>query len=168
MTGHEAHIPWGELVVPQMVNFVLFVGVLIYFLRKPVKEHFLTKRQEFEEQRKKAEEAKVLAERKNFEIQSRLEKLEKEAVKNLEDAKKEAQSLKAKLVAESYVTAARIESEAGKMVEFEKYRVIAALRTELVTSSMRQASEHLNSRVDKKVKIQLNQDFINKMQAAQS
>jgi F0F1-type ATP synthase membrane subunit b/b' len=169
VTAHDAHhIPWKELVIPQIVNFSLFVGLLIYLLRAPLKAHFSGKREAFEEHRKKSEEARVLAERQNAEVRANLNKLENETTLNVDQAKADAVNLKQKIATEAKDQAARLESEAFKMAEFERTRAINMLKIELANNAATQAEVLLQTKVDAGVQTKLSDDFVDKIQAARA
>jgi F0F1-type ATP synthase membrane subunit b/b' len=169
VTANDAHhIPWKELVVPQIVNFSLFLGLLIYLLRAPLKAHFSGKREAFEEHRKKSEEARVLAERQNAQVRANLDKLENETAQSVEQAKIDATNLKQKIAIEAKEQAARLESEALKMAEFEKSRAVNMLKIELANNAATQAESLLKSKVDTSVQTKLSEDFVGKIQAARA
>lgn len=169
MTANDAHhIPWKELVVPQIVNFSLFLGLLIYLLRAPLRAHFTGKREAFEEHRKKAEEARVVAERQNAEVRANLNKLENESTQSVEQAKTDAVKLKQKIVVEAKEQATRLESEALKMAEFERARAMNVLKIELANNASAQAEALLSAKVDSSVQTKLSDDFVGKIQAARA
>src|SRR5690606_21178487 len=66
--AHGSHIPWFELIIPQIVNFTAVVVGLAIILKKPVKAYFISQYQEFENARGAAERAKSLAEVRHQEI----------------------------------------------------------------------------------------------------
>jgi F-type H+-transporting ATPase subunit b len=167
MTANDAHsIPWKELVVPQILNFSLFAGLLIYLLRKPLQAHFAGKSLAFEQERKKAEESKVQAERQNFEVRQKLKDIEATTNSSLDDAARDAAAMKQKLIQEAKNQAARSEQEAVKMAEFEKIRAIAALKQELVLTATQQAEAQLKKDVDQGRQTKLNDEFIAKLRVA--
>jgi len=167
MTANDAHsIPWKELVVPQILNFSLFAGLLIYLLRKPLQAYFSGKSMAFEHERKKAEEAKVLAERQNFDARQKLKDIESSANKNLDEAARDAAAMRQKLIEDAKSQANRSEQEAVKMAEFEKIRAIAALKQELVFTATQQAELQLKQDVDQGRQTKLNDEFIAKLKVA--
>ncbi len=165
MSAPEMHgLPWKELLIPQVVNFSIFVGLLIYLVRKPLKQHFSGKNQEFEELRKKAEEYKVQAERQNFDVRNQMKVLEDTAGSSLETAKKDSGEMREKIVTEAKIAARKIAEESDKMAEFELARAIATLKEEFVLNATKLTEQKLVSDVNDKIKDRLNEDFINKVQ----
>lgn len=165
MSPHETHsLPWRELLIPQIVNFTIFFGVLVYFLRKPLRQHFSGKNEEFEGQRKKAEEARVQAERENFDIRNKLRQLEETAGSSLDEAKREAQDIKEKSMAEAKILAEKINEEAGLMTHFELFRAVNLLKQELVINATQMAEKNLTAEMTEKMQSRLNEDFLSKIE----
>jgi F0F1-type ATP synthase membrane subunit b/b' len=161
---HElVEIPWSKLVIPQIVNFAIFVGLLIYLLRKPLKSHFEGKATEFAAARVKAEESKAAAERHHYDVQVQLRKLEQNFEKSLAEAGHESAALRERLIAEAKLAAQRQAEDAEAMTQFEYDRALAALRLEIVNASTQQAAALLNKRVDDDLRSKLNDDFMLKV-----
>jgi F-type H+-transporting ATPase subunit b len=162
---HEAHgLPWKELLIPQFVNFTIFISLLVYFLRKPLADHFSGKNVEFEEMKKKAEQYKAHAEEKNHEVRAQLKELESSANSSLASAKAESQALKEKIISEAQSMAKKITEETGAMAHFELLRAVATLKQELVVNSTKMAEATLSGKANEQIQSKLNEDFINKIQ----
>lgn len=159
-------IPWGKLVIPQTVNFTLFMGLLVYLLRKPLAEHFAGKNEEFEKNKAKAEEAKLLAERRNLEIKAQIKALEENANQDLKNARQEAKNIYEKILAEAKLQAVKLEKDADQMVQHELVRAKATLRLELIQKSTQMASDELKKNIRIEAQEALNEEFINNMKAA--
>jgi F-type H+-transporting ATPase subunit b len=159
-------IPWSQLIIPQLVNFTLFVGLLFYFVRKPLREHFAGRAEQYEQHRKKAEEAKTVAERKHYDVQVQLHELEQNAKGSLADAEREAKGLKEKIINDARAAAKRSAEETEGMAQFEYHRALATLRTQIVESAVTEAEANLKKQVDANAKSRLNDEFVHKLQAA--
>lgn len=162
--GHHG-IPWGKLVIPQAINFAIFAGILIFLLRKPVKEFFASKGKDFLDSVKKAEEVKASAERAHGEIQTRLRTLESTATQNVKEAEVEAAALRTRLIKEAQEAAIKAEQEAVKTIHYEHERAIAALSSELVANSVRFAQEKVAKSLDSNVIDDLQAGFSKKVQS---
>lgn len=163
--GDHHGIPWSELIVPQAVNFAIFFGLFIYLVKKPIRDHFAGKNEEFEIQKKQAEEMRVSAEKQNFEVRNLLRQLEETSAQSLEDAQKEAAATKQKLLKDAHSTADKLSQEAEKMAHFEHMRAVSALREEFVMNSTSLAKENLKQMTDEKAQGKLNNEFVGKLQA---
>lgn len=167
MSVHDPHlIPWSNLVLPQLLNFTVFIGLLVFLLKKPLTNHFAGKNEEFEQQQKKAEEARALAERQNLEIKAQLKILEDNSSRDLEVAHKEAKDIQKKILAEANTLAMKLEAETERMEAFELERAKAKLRFELVQRSTKVAEDELKNDASTERRDELNKAFINSMKAA--
>lgn len=167
MSVHDPHlIPWSNLVLPQLLNFTVFIGLLVFLLKKPLTNHFAGKNEEFEQQQKKAEEARALAERQNLEIKAQLKTLEDNSSRDLEAAHKEAKDIQKKILAEANTLAMKLEAETERMEAFELERAKAKLRFELVQRSTKVAEDELKNDASTERRDELNKAFINSMKAA--
>ena len=166
MSPHEAPmIPWKELIIPQIFNFTVFMGILITLIKKPLRAHFANKNQAYEDLRSQSERARAEAEEKNKSVRAQIQEIESKSERNKDDALKDASSQKQKMIADAMAAAVKIQEEAEKMVQFELQRTISLLRQELVQQSAQLAEETLNDKTDEDVLGRLNEEFIEKIKA---
>jgi F-type H+-transporting ATPase subunit b len=108
--GHEA--PQLFLGIPiafwQAVNLVAFLGLLVWFLRKPAATFFKDRRGEIEAGIRKTEESRQRAEQLAAEMESRLARLDQELAAIHEHAKKEAVAEQAELLRQAEIDSAKI------------------------------------------------------------
>jgi len=110
--GHEAAATFlGQpLWIWQLINLVVFLGLLFWLLKKPVGAFFGDRRKEVEETLRKAEENKKRAEELVAQIEGRLAKLDQDLAAIHEHAKTEAAAEQADLLRQA-------EEESKKIVE---------------------------------------------------
>lgn len=117
--GHEA--AKGFLGVPtlawQVANLVTFLGLLWYFLRKPVAEFFGNRRTEVAKALAKAEDDRRRAESLAAEIAKRLAEIESELANIRESARKDAEAERAALLKQTEEDAARFLARASTDVD---------------------------------------------------
>jgi len=163
---HEhMEIPWSQLIIPQLVNFSIFIGLLVYLARRPLRQHFAGRAEQFETHRKKAEEAKATAGRKHMDVEVQLRELEKSAKGSLQEAELEAKSLKEKIISEAKFAAQRSAEEAEAMAMFEYQRALTLLKTQIIESAVTEAESALQKQVDTRAQARLNDEFVHKLQA---
>lgn len=162
---HHAAIPWDKVIVPQAINFLIFAGILIFLLRKPIKEFFASRGNEFLARVRQAEEVKLQAEKAHAEVQTRLRTLEATAAKNAEEAKTEAAALRARMIKEAQDAAVKTAKESERGVQYEHSNAIAALRTELVANSIKYAQDKVKSSVDTNAINELQAGFSRKLKS---
>ena len=85
------------MTVWQIVNLVLFLAVLIYFVAKPMSAAFRKRQEEIEERRREAEKQKASVERLSADIRERTAKLEREIEEIRKQGIVEGQAARAEL-----------------------------------------------------------------------
>lgn len=166
-SGHgEAHAAGGVpmAVVFQAINFLIYVGVLYFLLRKPVLSFFTGREQAFKQALVKAESAKREAEAKKREIQDRLNRLETTADESVAQAKAEAAALKARILKEASELSQKLRDEAHSATEFEVARAKHELREELLVQSVAAAREMLADQMAEPDQKRLQTEFVDKIQ----
>src|SRR5258708_39003888 len=86
---HELTIPWTSIFV-QGFNLVLLLGLLVFLLRKTVKQHFAERAESYRQLVDRAEKAKREAERAHTQVKDKLAKLEAGAAQDVAHANQEA------------------------------------------------------------------------------
>ena len=118
-SGHEA--AKGFLGVPtlvwQVANLVAFLGLLWYFLRKPVAEFFGSRRLEVGKALAKADEDRARAEALANELALRLAQIETELANLKETARQDAEAEHAALLKQTEEDAARFLARASADVD---------------------------------------------------
>ena len=125
----EAHGPsWAAL----LINFVIFVGVLAYFVGRPARTFFRDRSASIADSLAAAERAREQAQAKLAEAEARLPEIERQAKSILDGAARQAEAERQRLVAAATDDAQRILAQAEARVgELEsaarrRLRVLAA------------------------------------------
>ena len=158
-------IPWKTLVLPQAFNFTIFVGVLIYFTRKPLRAALEGKAKKFGDVRAQTERAKAEAKNRHAEIEQKLKKFEDSTRAARESAETEARAVQAQMVQDAKKSAERQAGDAEAMAQFEYQRAATALRLEVVAAATEYAGKLLKTRTEKTLQTKLNDEFIKKVKA---
>lgn len=163
--GGEAHghIPWGELLIPQIVNFVFFFSLLIYFTRGHIVGYFAKKAKNFEAAKNAAANAKKEAEANYAKIKAKIDQLQATAKAEIEKAKASSVELKKSLVAGAKAQAEKIQEDAHVSVRAELQRTILTLRTETISKAVSVAEEELTA---SKSNADLQKSFVARVQSA--
>jgi F-type H+-transporting ATPase subunit b len=161
--AHEAHgIP--SVVWYQVLNFGLYVALLVFLLRKHVVNFFKGREQTFKQALVKAEQAKQEAEQKRAEIHHRLTTLQTSTEESLAKARAEAEALKAEIIAEAQEYAAKMKTEARQAAELEIERAKAHLREELLAQAIEVSKKMLADKMAEQDQKRLQSEFIDKIQ----
>ena len=128
-------------------NFALMVGVLVYFVNKPIRKGLKERSAGIEKTLAEAEAAKQAAEAKHREYTEKLAKATEEIASITASIRHEGELERDKIVAAAKEMAAKIESEA----ENKAAGVVAKARTELREEASRLAVELAEDMLKKQV-----------------
>lgn len=111
LAAEETSEGWGPwLQVGRMFNLALVIGILVYFVRKPMGSFFVNRTRQIREKLEEAQQARREAEAKLAEIESRMSCLDDELKEIHTAAEKEAVQERERLIAEA-------EKDAQKIIE---------------------------------------------------
>lgn len=148
----------------QVVNFVLYVGLLVYLLRKPVRSFFEGRVENYNSALKRAEAQKREAETKRREIQERLTRLESTSAQSIAEAKAEAEALRQRVLVEAKELSEKLRAEAQRTAQIELERAKFALRQEMLSQSVQLASKILADKIQEPDQKRLQSEFVEKIQ----
>lgn len=127
------------LVTFQIINILLFLGLLVYFVRPKVREYFTNRKDNYIDSVSKAEKMKIEADKEKKEIEAKIASFKASAASEIEKAKADAESMKKNIIEQAKQLSANIESETAKTVENEMVKAKAALRASLLEQSLNDA-----------------------------
>lgn len=131
----------------KFVNLFVFVGILIYILKKPLSAAFKAKRESIRAELIKAEEAKKAALSKLTEIEAKLAGADSERTRILKEAKAEIEQEKARLIAQAEAETEKLQAQStGEIVRIGQVARLQ-LRRFAVEESIRRAEEKLRTQV---------------------
>lgn len=167
----DAHGTHGEIptktILFQSINVtIMFIG-LIYFLRKPVKDYFKSKKELYLSFAEKALALRSAAESEHQEIHVKLTKLESTSEESISRARAEAADLKKQLIMEAQTISSRIKSEAENAAKVEIEKAKNMIRQELIKESVNMTRQQISTKVSEDDHKRLQGDFIDSIQAVQ-
>ena len=163
--GGEGHHEIPFSVTLQAINFVLYGGLLFFFLRKPTITYFRNRHEAYKQALVKAESARREAELKKREIQERLEALELSSAESIEQARVEAEAMKKRIVEEAKSMSTHLRNEARRTAEFEIERAKGQLREELISQSVALSKKMLEEKIGEPDQKRLQTEFVDKIGA---
>ena len=122
---------WGALAA-QVVVFLILLGVLYKFLWKRLGDHLDKRTSSIQETFDKIDHDKIEVERLTKEYGDKLANIEREAHAKLQEAVKEGQAMRAKMVADAQAEASGSLDKARREIGIEKQKAIAELRGEVI------------------------------------
>lgn len=129
----------------QLGNLVLFLGVLVYFVARPLTEAFRKRQLDVEERLGQARQRRADAARFEGEIHQRMEKLEREVEEIRRQGLAEGENARAQLEQRSKEEAERVRREAEEEIERRVSAAKAQLRQE-AASLMASAAKDIVTR----------------------
>ncbi len=161
---HERGLP--TVVYLQAVNFLLYAGLLYYFLRKPVRDYFSGRGTTFNAALVKAAAAKAEAEARKQEIQAKINDLQANADSELARAKDEARNLEARILKDAEEISANLRAEASRTATFEIERAKNELRRDLLSQSVAFSQKLLKDKMADGDQKRLQTEFVDKIGAS--
>lgn len=101
----------------QIANLMLFCGLLVYFLARPLAQAFRKRQEEVEERRRRAEQLRAQAARLSADIHERLSKLDRELAEVRARGIAEGESERAALLDRAEREGERVRREAAEEIE---------------------------------------------------
>lgn len=147
----------------RVLNFVILVGFLYWFLAGKIKEFFSGRRSDIKTSLHEAGAAKDEAERKFKEYSARLEKATEEIDGIVEMIKAQGLAEKEKIVEDAKKAAVKIEEDTKARMEQEFKGASNQLREEAVQLSVRMAEELLKRSITAQDHEQMVRDYLDKV-----
>ncbi len=144
--GGEHHVDSGVLIKDfayRCFNFALMVGLLVYFVRKPLRNGLRSRREEIEKTLADAEEAKLAAEAKYREYSEKLEKATEEIAEISAAIRREGELERNKILEHAKEMAGKIVEEADAKAANAVAKAKAELREEAAHLAVELAEEQI-------------------------
>ncbi len=148
------------------VNFLILVGALFYFARKPVLEFFAERRAGIRADLDQAATLKKDAEERYAKWQRKLADLEQELGEIRATSRQRAEEERDAILADARASAERIQRDATAAIEQETRRAQQELRDEASTLSIELASGILKQQVGDADRDRLMDEFIGRIEQA--
>ena len=145
-----------------LINFLMVLIPLIWFVGKKLPELSKARKTEIQEELIKAQEAKKDAEQKLEELQKEIKNAKYESIKIVEQAKENAEAMKAQVLIEAKQEVVRLNANALKEIEMHKTMAINTIKEQLTNLTMKNVEETLQAKraeLDKIIKAKLGQDL---------
>lgn len=134
----------SDLALPAW-NFGLLIVLLFVFVRKPIKEMFKNDAAEVESLYKHAEEKAREAQIRFTQNQEKLNNLDADAKKKLDEAQENAIKLEQQIGQETQLQLAKLERESAQKAEHEKDMLVSELNESLLDEVIKRAKANIKS-----------------------
>lgn len=163
--GHDEGVPF--VVVYQVINVALLVGMLYVLTRKKVRAYFSSRLETHEQAKKSAQRAFAEAQERHKEVTTKLQKLQAEEGSTIEKAQAEAMLLKSKLIQEAEALAANIVADAKKTAHYEYEKAKQELSKEAFEEALRLARSEIEKNLNDEDQKNLQRQFIDNIGTVQ-
>ena len=133
--------------VAKIVNILLFVGLAVYFLRKPVAEAFKSRRDNIRRELVRAQEERSAALAKLEEVNGRLARLDEEVAAIRAQAEREAAEERERIARATEEDVRRLREQAQREIESASKTAQAELRAFAAEQSVRLAEEMIRGSI---------------------
>lgn len=139
----------------QIINFVCFIVVLVYFVRKPLLDSIAKRHTDIKAAVEEARAQRVAAEKKLKELESKINALEAETATILSRATTDAEQMKNKIIEDAKKNAARMiadaESTAAGAVQDQKNEIKAEVVDKAIALAEKMIREKLSTDDQKRI-----------------
>ena len=127
--------------IAKLVNLLLFIGVMVYFLRRPIKEAFRSCQESIRSELMRAEEERAAAEARLKEVEGRLAHLDAEVEAIRANAQRDAAEERTRVERATEAEMKKIREQARREIESAAKAARAELRTFTAEQSVKLAEE---------------------------
>ena len=162
LVAGPAHAAEGGLtdLLLQWLNFVLLLGVLVYFARKPIQNFFADRRTQIANDLEESARLLEAAETRYADWQRKLIELDQETERIKSDGLRAAEDDAARIVSDAQAAAERIGRDAEAVIETELRRAQAELRAEAAVLATELAEKILREKLADADRERLLDEFI--------
>jgi F-type H+-transporting ATPase subunit b len=164
--GHgEGHVNWKEIGFAAL-NFAVFLGGLVFLLRRPLREFLAHRRTTLEESLGEAGRARAEAEARLAELTARLANLDAERDRVLRQYQEEGEGEKQLLVDRARQNAELLRREVAFRIEQEARELRRELRRRAVDAAMTVAEQRLRAELDAQDRTRIADEYIRELRNA--
>ena len=147
----------------RILNFFLFLGILFYYLRKPVVEFWKRRSEGIVSEMGEAKRLRQDAGKRVLELEARRNRLEKEMKGLIQSLREEGKLEGEKILEKTNLLANRLRESAGRILEQERNRSRERLRREAVEISLMTAERMIQKGIQMKDQQRLTEKFLEEL-----
>jgi len=161
--GQETVAISGKNLTLQLINFLVLVGILVYFGGRAINKALLGRHEQLKAELAAAETARTQAEARLRKHETRLAGLEREIAAMRAGIKQEAEVEKQQMIAAAEERARRVREETVFAIEQQVKEAQIALRRDVAQTALRVAEEILRRTVDANDQRRFLENFMNEV-----
>ena len=148
----------------RILNFLIFIGLLFFFLRKPVRDFWESRSHQMRSDMDEAGRLKREAKEKHGFLEKRFSRIEEEFSKMVRSMEEESELEKKKMMEEASMLASHIKEESGRIAEQEVRKVRETLKAEVVQLSVEFAEKFIRENIRDVDQQKLSQEYLKGLQ----
>ncbi|HTY22332.1 MAG TPA: ATP synthase F0 subunit B [Desulfomonilaceae bacterium] len=160
-SGESTWTPW--MLLWRVINAVALVGLLIYFLRKPLAKFFSERKAQISKDLEDAKQQRERAEALVREYEAKLAGMEKELEKLRDELRKSADAESAKITINAEKMSASMVEAAKMAAEQEVRKAKAALKSEAVALAVQLAETLIREKINDEDRKKIVKDYLDKV-----
>ena len=160
--GHEVMTFMGDW-LPRLVNFAIIAGVIVYFMRKPVRDFFKNRSVEIAKAIQESKEARERAVAALAEMERKIKDLEVEAGKLVGEAQSRGEKDRQALIEEAKKMVADIDTQVKQGIEVEVQKAKTTLAVEAAILSVDLAEGKIKDKINSQDHERIVKEYIAKV-----
>ena len=153
-----------EHLIPQVINVVVLVAVLVYFLRAPIRAAVKSRQEVIKKEVDEARALKAEAEKKYKEFSQKLASLESEAAAILSQAKNDAEAMKIKIMQNAKSAAERVIKDAEQATTMALSDTKAEIKKEVIEKAIALAEKMIREKVTSEDQRRMLNEYVGKVE----
>jgi F-type H+-transporting ATPase subunit b len=163
--GHGGHHGWASTDTFRIMNFAVLIIALFFLLRKPVSKALNGRITGIQEQLEELEQKKVAAEAQLSEYNKKIQALDLEAEKIVEEYIRQGNEAKERILKEAESAAERLEEQAKRNIEHEFAQAKVKLQAEVIEKALAKAEELITAKITAEDQDKLVDEYLEKVVA---
>ena len=159
--GHH-ELNWWDFSL-RLMNFAIMLGLLIYLLKKPLSNFFVSRRENIQNMLTELEQKKLEADRKCAEYQAKLATLDKEVEQIVAEYVQEGETERRKIIEAANKQAEYLKQQAQLTIQQEIKSAKESLQEEIADLTVAAAEDLLRKNIKAKDQERLVKEFIAKV-----
>ena len=149
----------------QVINFVVFVGILVFFGRQPVRNALRDRSNKIAEEILEAQRLQQESKAALEKYETMLQDFQKERDQMLQQYRKQGETEKEELIASGKKEAERIKADATRTIENERQSLQNRIERELVEKALQHAEELLKDNLKPKDHTRLTDEYLTQIES---
>lgn len=154
---------WG-FVLEHAVNLLILIGVLVYFLKTPVKNFLMERRGKIGYEIDEAQKTITEAKEKYEEYAKKLESIEAEIGSIKETVRKQGENERAEILKQAELASQTIKRETSDTIAFETEKAKREIQSEVVDIALGHAEKIIRENLGESDKEKFMQEFTNSIE----